>query len=473
MRTAKRDVAKIYLVTGLSIALLTVCFFLFGFLPLNQLLRDAHARGVYYFLENNTQLVDVVIEKHIDIARQMASRTMIRHALRDYDVGKLARAELIAYTQPRLLDAVKHADEVLGLTRYDRHGAPLVEIGIPVDAQPCAKAVASTHGVKVVGPVTVNDATYLLYCSEIVEGEHGQIGLDAMAMRLQDLASIINIPLSNEGNLFLAHGGILLIAPERPVEDGLRTVLTGYLHDRAPHPDYLIEGRAVDNAGWTLYLVVRKDRFFSAIQQDVTRLVIILIVITAVVFIATIVVLNPILATLLREQALLEMSQTDAMTGLYNRRHFDEVLDKELNRAARHHEVFSLMLLDIDYFKRINDTYGHLQGDAVLQTLSRLIRSTVRDADIAARHGGEEFAVLLPHTDKRGALDLAERLRAGAQALAIDADGHAIRFTVSLGVTTYDPAHGKRSRGEVVAAMDRALYASKGNGRNRVSYADS
>lgn len=177
MRTPKRDVARIYLVTGLSIVLLTVCFFLFGLLPLNRLLRDAHARGVYYFLENNAQLVNVVIEKHIDIARQMASRTMIRHALRDYD--------------------------------------------------------------------------------------------------------------------------------------------------------------------------------------------------------------------------------------------------------------------------------------------------------IAARHGGEEFAILLPHTAKRGALDLAERLRAGAQALAVDADGRTIQFTVSLGVTSYDPARGKRSSREVVSAVDQALYASKGSGRNRVSCAES
>jgi diguanylate cyclase (GGDEF)-like protein len=163
-----------------------------------------------------------------------------------------------------------------------------------------------------------------------------------------------------------------------------------------------------------------------------------------------------------------EMVFCDALTGLYNHRFFQEAMDREFDRSRRYKRELSLILFDIDHFKKINDTYGHLIGDRVLVAISRATEHSLREADIIARYGGEEFAVILPETDFSATRALAERLRRDIESHDIDVDGITIKLTVSVGYTSYSPGAAIQDKRAVIGMADKALYIAKQSGRNKV-----
>lgn len=162
-----------------------------------------------------------------------------------------------------------------------------------------------------------------------------------------------------------------------------------------------------------------------------------------------------------------ESSLTDPLTGLYNRRHLDRRLAEELAFARRHHTAVTLMLLDVDHFKRINDQYGHLAGDAVLRVLAKVIQATVRTEDLVARYGGEEIAVVARGIDRVAAHLFAERLRKRIAMTEMPWNGETLRVTASIGVAVVEGTREVPSVQGVVGAADEALYAAKEGGRNR------
>lgn len=166
-------------------------------------------------------------------------------------------------------------------------------------------------------------------------------------------------------------------------------------------------------------------------------------------------------------QALMELSNTDPLTHLSNRRFLMKTLEKELQRCERSQKPMALIMVDVDHFKPVNDTYGHQQGDVVLQTLADQMKAHLRDYDLAARFGGEEFALVLPETALAEAVQVAERLRVAISELRIPADHNEIRLTISLGVATY-PHPKVRTVDNLILEADRALYNAKERGRNRV-----
>lgn len=170
---------------------------------------------------------------------------------------------------------------------------------------------------------------------------------------------------------------------------------------------------------------------------------------------------------LLKEQ-LEQQANHDYLTGLYNRRHFLEQGKNELIRAQRHSTLLSLLMIDIDHFKTINDTHGHKAGDIALQKLSNILRHTLRTIDILGRIGGEEFAVLLPETELQQAVEIAERLRALVAATPLElGDGSPPqRFTTSIGVSSLNG--NTKSIEDLLSKADRALYQAKSSGRNKV-----
>jgi diguanylate cyclase (GGDEF)-like protein len=163
-----------------------------------------------------------------------------------------------------------------------------------------------------------------------------------------------------------------------------------------------------------------------------------------------------------------ELVFCDALTGLYNHRFFQEAMDREFDRSRRYKRDLSLILFDIDHFKKINDTHGHLVGDRVLVAISRATERSVREADIIARYGGEEFAVILPETDFTAARAVAERLRRDIESHDIDIDGIVIKLTVSVGYTSYSPGAAIQDKRAVIGMADKALYIAKQSGRNMV-----
>jgi diguanylate cyclase (GGDEF)-like protein len=157
----------------------------------------------------------------------------------------------------------------------------------------------------------------------------------------------------------------------------------------------------------------------------------------------------------------------DPLTGLHNRRHLDARLKAEFAFATRHQTPLSVLLIDIDHFKKINDTYGHAGGDAALRVLAEWMQKTVRAEDIVARYGGEEFAVVARGIEAPGAMLLADRVRMTAERLQVPHEGQIIAFTISVGVATMTRERVLPGVPALLKAADDALYRAKAEGRNR------
>jgi two-component system cell cycle response regulator len=173
-------------------------------------------------------------------------------------------------------------------------------------------------------------------------------------------------------------------------------------------------------------------------------------------------------STIADNQRLVMLAQTDPLTKVLNRRALTDRLGAEMERVRRYDSALSLLLIDLDHFKSINDTYGHLAGDDVLSEVAITLQRGVRAVDVVARYGGEEFVVVLPETGSPGAAAFAERLRETIESQTfLQQRGVPIRLTSSIGVATF-PGFGVESVDDLFAAADQALYRAKAEGRNRV-----
>ncbi|HKG15836.1 MAG TPA: diguanylate cyclase [Pyrinomonadaceae bacterium] len=170
-----------------------------------------------------------------------------------------------------------------------------------------------------------------------------------------------------------------------------------------------------------------------------------------------------------RAEAASEMSMTDALTGLLNRYGLRRALQRELSEARRYTRPLSCLLLDIDFFKVINDTHGHAAGDAALMQAARVLTESVRGSDVVCRYGGEEFLVLAPETDARGANSLAEKIRLAVSSRLFGDGARAFALTLSAGVAELRPGE---SGNDMIARADLALYQAKQRGRDRVEAAE-
>jgi diguanylate cyclase (GGDEF)-like protein len=200
-----------------------------------------------------------------------------------------------------------------------------------------------------------------------------------------------------------------------------------------------------------LITVARRNHAFSDDDREVLR---------SLAAQATLALVNVELHHQVQRQAV-----TDELTGLVNHGRFQELLSTEIEQVRRYGHSVGLIMLDLDNFKSVNDTYGHPQGDVVLQQVARVLRESSRDADAPARYGGEEMALILPHTDLDGAYAIAQRVRSAIEQLRIPRldDQGFLKITASLGVS----ASSDGSKDSLVAAADTALYEAKRQGKNR------
>lgn len=167
-------------------------------------------------------------------------------------------------------------------------------------------------------------------------------------------------------------------------------------------------------------------------------------------------------------QKLLDLARTDGLTGLYNRKYFHELADREVTRSARYSVPLAVALMDLDHFKRVNDTHGHDGGDAVLRHFSKIMTETMRDSDIVGRYGGEEFIVLMPETQIPQAREAAERLRKIVEETPTPWEDGSIHYTVSIGVAC---GEGVSDIDDIIKKADDALYRAKRDGRNQIAVA--
>jgi diguanylate cyclase (GGDEF)-like protein len=177
---------------------------------------------------------------------------------------------------------------------------------------------------------------------------------------------------------------------------------------------------------------------------------------------------------IVKNRLLSEVSSRDALTGLYNRWFVIEKIDSEMNRALRHGSPMSLLMLDIDHFKRVNDTWGHGAGDQVLQAIGKLLRDSCRVYDVPGRYGGEEFCIVLPETKPGNTGVVAERIRSRLESTELPCGDTSIVMTASIGIAGLDQPEGTDilSPAALIDRADRALYSAKSRGRNRIEMWD-
>src|SRR5439155_4071661 len=161
------------------------------------------------------------------------------------------------------------------------------------------------------------------------------------------------------------------------------------------------------------------------------------------------------------------LSITDGLTKLYNHRHFQDELARAFEESQRYQRPLSLAIVDLDFFKKINDTHGHAVGDEVLKAVSRIFQESIRSTDLAARYGGEEFTVMMPETEIDDALTFAEKIRSMVESSPIATQAGLLQATVSIGVATV-PQSKIHTAKELIVAADNALYRAKKSGRNQV-----
>jgi diguanylate cyclase (GGDEF)-like protein len=179
---------------------------------------------------------------------------------------------------------------------------------------------------------------------------------------------------------------------------------------------------------------------------------------------------TPIIIELKKLEETKKKSHTDVLTGLSNRRYFDDALQGEMNRVLRYEGCFSIFFIDLDNFKKFNDTYGHHAGDITLKVVAEIIQNMKRTEDIVCRYGGEEFIMILPETEKMNALVIAERIRKKVEETVIEFEDKTFNITLSGGISSC-PADGKEPQ-ELLKAADVRLYQAKESGRNRICIHD-
>jgi diguanylate cyclase (GGDEF)-like protein len=164
-----------------------------------------------------------------------------------------------------------------------------------------------------------------------------------------------------------------------------------------------------------------------------------------------------------------DIAMTDSLTGLYNRRYFDSFYENIFDQASRYSTIFSLIMCDIDHFKKINDTYGHDKGDAVLKEVAKILKNNIRKSDIAARYGGEEFMIVLPQTELSNCLDVARKIKTLISKINIKDTG---KITISMGVISYSKEFEDKAK-DFLKKVDELLYDAKNRGRNRIISVDA
>lgn len=274
---------------------------------------------------------------------------------------------------------------------------------------------------------------------------------------------------------------VMLIRIEVLVHAGLGTVLVGW--ESGFHyfllmfiPALFVSMRArgawiLAACLWAYYVGLDVLMWFVQPLQPISSnalLAVHLFNLTVVFFMFSYLALFYVITVTRAHKSLARMATTDSLTGLFNRRHMIALTEKELARHNRKPINLTLMLMDIDHFKQINDEYGHDIGDRVLDAVSHLLKCSMREQDFIGRWGGEEFLAILPETDVDQAVAGAERIRQAVQAQAIESDGKKIGVTLSIGITQY---RAEEALSNAIARADHALYKGKSAGRNRVELA--
>lgn len=474
IHTIKPNILMIYLVAGISCLLLTATFYLGGFKPLADRLHSGHESEIEFSMRASQWLVQGVLDRHFALARQTASRTAIRQRQVEHLEGRISLESLRAFSNPKLADALIANDELLGIERLGASGERFLQVGLVPEESPVEACLArGDSGIHLLKPIALREYTALIYCSPIIDPQAGWVGSDLLYVDAGALHTVIEKPQERDLRTMTfgiadSTGDILFWPGAQAPADSL-AAFESFIKGERPGQGHLVRTRDLEGTDWQLFAVINEQRFFAETNEQLGRLILVLGILVLVIFALTVAALRPIIRALVEAHGLADRAQRDGMTGLFNHAHMQELVEREIQRSRRYRNAFSLLMLDIDHFKQVNDTHGHPVGDEVLNHIAQILTDLARQPDLAARYGGEEFLLVMPETDPEGALMVAERLRQQISDHPVEVGGTHIPVTVSIGVASC-PAHTPPPpRQTMIRIADEALYASKRNGRDRVT----
>lgn len=474
MRRLQNQLVLVYVVVVLGYLLLTLSFYLASFRPLAEQLKHEHRSEIQFAMASTAGLIEAIFDRHHAMARQTASRTAIRDMQARFLADEISRAEFEDFSLDKLADALRANDEMLGIQRHAPDGEVLLRVGRvpPRDHLPPCDVPASGKS-SILGVMPLEHQVVLVFCSAIDLPDAGRVGFDLVFMDTASLQQVLDRPQYHDLTT-IAFGLAdqeqrLLFWPSSLAETQGRNLLQHHLRSGESLPSgYLLETHPLEGSRFVLHALVDEQRFFSSINQQLGRLIVVLLFWGVVILIATLLGLRRLLHRAIEVRILTQQVQRDGMTGLFNHDHLQQQLEREIARNHRYRSGFSLLLIDIDHFKRVNDEYGHQLGDQVLKEVAAGMERVARSADLVARYGGEEFAIIMPESDPEGALQMAERLRSEVASQNHRVGSGRVAVTISIGVVSCPAGVSSPDREEMIRLADVALYTSKREGRNRV-----
>lgn len=414
------------------------------YLPLKNELEDS----IHQNFRNLVSISEMNLENHLNRAAEgaagLSSRTMIRNEIEKYKNGAITLQQLQQYTQPKYEDGASVLKHLLAAYRFvdDRliahQGGDYLTLIRNFNFKQ-AQAVS----IKV-----TDDQNYLALSSEVKNEQGLSLGIDYLIFDLSEIMAELK-----ELNLENINYTILSGANQSP---------NGIQNDR------LVETRKLLNTDYYL----KAETSSSLIYDEISRISskIMLIVLAAVLIISLFVIKflhsasDKIVESLKKElKEKTKEAETDNMLGIYNRSKFNQELEREIDRARRYNNSLSLIMVDIDYFKEFNDSYGHHVGDEILKKIVSIVKGKIRKHDILARYGGDEFMLICPETELQDAEVLAERLNQAIDSYNCEHDND---LSCSFGVAEFKTAQDNQD--SLIKRVDQALYRAKEEGRNRV-----
>jgi len=476
-------------------------------LPLYSRLKAAEDRNIQHAVETRAMAISEWARRSKDLAWQITSRTRIRQELKKYNNGEISLDQVKSFTEPKLVDAMNLSKEILGIMRLDNKEQLVAKCGLNVPKEKWPLSDTTLKNITASQPSITSDYFVFIVRAPILSRDGAYEGADLIVIDLSNLKEIT----SNYSGLGKTSQIILgcsscdnSINPVFPLKSQNLDVDNGQTFNSTV-ATLLKKGingekglEKIDKKvfaytplfdfSWVILISQSENELYASLNNKLLIIGSSTIFIYLVFILGFWLIMNPLSGRLLihaeeleesiiektqylndeilirkkAEEKLIILSTTDELTDTNNRRAFNDFLRKNIGRALRYKENLSLLLLDIDLFKNVNDTFGHDVGDRVLKELVKVAKESIRQEDILGRWGGEEFIILLPQTGGDNALQLAERLREKISEHSFPTVG---QVTVSIGLSEFGPEDTSDS---VVKRVDIALYAAKEAGRNIV-----
>ena len=470
------QLSLIYLLVAVGYFVLAFSFYLFGVKPLNDRLTAQHRAEIQYAVDAAYGQIDEVLKRHIALARQTASRSAIRDRQARYVAGEIGLSELQQFSLPKLNDAVKANQEILGIRRHSPDATVLFEVGqVPSEFTLALCDMPRAGQTDFRGLLATEAGGVMVYCSSIDTPQGDWVGFDLLFIDPQSLQSTLNRPKYHELSAITfavadANQQILFWPEAMEIEQNLE-LLQRHLADQSPLPSsFLLKSQPLETGDLTLHTLVNEQLYFAENRESMVVVTGVLLFWGLLLMAGTLLAIRRLLSNATELKALSHQVQLDGMTGLLNHTYAEQHLRHEIKRHERYRGGYSVLMLDIDHFKTVNDTHGHPVGDVVLREISKVLGQTARDSDLVARYGGEEFLIVMPETGAEGAWTIAERLRAAISALEHQAMEASFTVTISIGVVTCPPGAVSPTPTKVLKMVDEALYESKHAGRNQTTH---